>query len=346
MVAAMSLPNFASDNQAPVHPRVMEALARVNVGAAASYGYDSETEAVTRLLRRHFGERTIAFPVLTGTGANVLALGSGLRPWEGVICAGSAHIAEAETGAPEWHLGAKLIVVPTPDSKLRPGDITAQLGNTGNEHHVQPRVVSITQASEYGTVYTPEEVRAIVDVAHAANLYVHMDGARLANAAASLGQSLAAISSDCGVDVLSLGATKNGAMSAEAVVFFRPELAEGFLYRRKQAMQLASKMRYVSAQLTALFGDETWRENALHANAMATRLANGLTALGLKLTQRVEANLVFAQLPSAHVPALEQVAAFHVWRPEKSEYRFVCSFATSPTEVDTFLTGASRILRG
>jgi threonine aldolase len=342
----MNRPNFASDNQAPVHPRVMEALLRANTGFAASYGYDAQTVEAEALLKRLFGDQAIPFPVLTGTGANVLALGSGLRPWEGVLCADFSHANQAETGAPEWHLGTKLILVPTRDAKLRPSDIQERLGDVGNEHHVQPRVVSITQAAEYGTLYRPEEVRAIADAAHIAGLLLHMDGARLSNAAAALGLTLAQVSSDCGVDVLSLGATKNGAMGAEAVLFFRRELAEGFLYRRKQAMQLASKMRYVSAQLVALFGDETWRENARHANAMATRLGAGLAELpGIRLTQPVETNQVFASLPADHAPAIEKLAAFHVWQPKASEYRFVCSFATTAEDVDGFLCAARGVLR-
>jgi threonine aldolase len=337
-------PNFASDNQAPVHPRVMEALARVNVGPAPSYGYDSETAAAVTVLRRHFGPTAEVFPVLTGTGANVVAIGSCLRRWEGVICPESAHVAEAETGAAERHLGTRLFTVAVPDGKLRPEHIRSKLGDVGSEHAPQPRVVSITQVTEYGTSYRPEELRALADAAHDAKLYLHMDGARLSNAAAALGLPLAAVSSDCGVDVLSLGATKNGAMGAEAVIFFRPSLSEGFLYQRKQGLQLPSKMRYVSAQLVALFGDDTWRENAQHANSMATRLGDGLRALGVHLTQPVEANQVFVTLPRDRVAELERVAAFAVWRAATSEYRFVCSFATTSDEVDWFLAQAKKIL--
>jgi threonine aldolase len=323
----------------------MAAIARANAGTAPSYGADAFTAQAVAILQKLFGVDCIPFLVLTGTGANVLALGSGLRPWQGVICADTAHIADSETGAPEWHLGTQLFRVSTPDGKLRPEDLLAPIRLLGNPHSVEPRVVSLAQVTEYGTIYRPEELRALTEAAHAAGLIVHMDGARLANAAAALGTSLAAVSSECGIDVLSLGATKNGAMGAEAVLFFRPALAEGFLHRRKQAMQLASKMRYVAAQFIALFEDDTWRDNARRSNEMATRLASGLAGLpGVEFVPP-EANLLFVQLPREHVPALEEAAAFFVSRIDRSEYRFVCSFATTEEEVDTFVARARAILR-
>jgi threonine aldolase len=336
--------NFASDNQAPAHPRVIEALIAANAGTAPSYGADEYTERAAAILRDHFGTQAIPFLVLTGTGANVLALGSGLRSWEGVICADSAHISDSETGAPEWHLGTQLFRIPREDGKLRPEDLRGPLRFKGSPHASQPRVVSIAQVTEYGMIYRQDELRALTQAAHAAGLIVHMDGARLANAAAALGTSLAAVSSECGVDVLSLGATKSGALGAEAVICFRPELAEGFLQRRKQAMQLASKMRYVAAQMIALFESDLWRSNARHANEMALRLATGLASLpGVRLSPP-EANLIFAQLPREHVAALMKVAAFYPQREERSEYRFVCSFATTAEEVDSFLAMAHSIL--
>jgi threonine aldolase len=223
----------------------------------------------------------------------------------------------------------------------------SRIRGIGNESRVQPRAVSITQATEFGTIYTPEEIRALADAAHAEGLYVHMDGARMANAAATLGLGLGDISSACGVDVLSFGGTKNGALCAEAVVFFDAALAEGFQYRRKQGMQLASKMRYVAVQFTGLLADDTWRENAAHANAMTRRLADGLSALpGVRITQPVESNQIFVVLPADRVLELEEGGTFHVWRPEESEYRFVCSFATSPDEVDQFIAHARRVLGG
>lgn len=342
---SLSLPNLASDNWAPAHPAVLDAVVRANSGTVPAYGADPYTEAATRAVRAHFGVRAEPFFVFTGTGANVLALGSCLRPYEAVICAATAHILQDETGAPERHLGVRLIPVATPDGKLTADALRGALGSRGVVSKVQPRVVSLSQCTEYGTVYTPEELRRLCDVAHAEGLVVHVDGARLANAAASLDCSLAAASSDCGVDVLSLGATKNGALGAEAVVFFWPALAEGFAYRRKQGMQLASKMRYVAAQFTALLTDDLWRANARHANAMARALADGLAALpDVRLTQRVEANEVFATLPRDRAAQLERGARFHVWDAAASEYRFVCSWNTTPREIDAFLAHARSVL--
>ncbi len=335
----MTRANFASDNWAPVHPRVMEALARANDGNVPAYGDDPHTARAITLLKQHFGEKAIPHLALTGTGANVLALGSCLRPWEGVICPETAHIMANETGAPEWHLGTRLITVPTPDGRLTVEALRSRIKGMGNEHKVQPKVVSISQATEFGTVYSPDELRALCEVAHGAGLYVHMDGARLANAAASANVGLADICT--GVDVLSFGATKNGAMGAEAVIFFNPALAEGFLYRRKQGMQLASKMRYVAAQFVGLLEDDTWLANARHANAMAKRLAEGFRHLGFQMTQPVESNHVFAILPAERIAPLERAGSFYIWAPERSEYRFVCSFATSPEEVDGFLAAAA-----
>jgi len=344
---ANGFPSFASDNWAPVHPNVMRAIERVNTGAAPAYGDDEYTAEAVDHIRRHLGPGAMPYFVYTGTGANILAIGSCVRPWEGVICADSAHIYVSETGAPEWHLGTRLLTVPSDDGKLTVEGMRSRIRGIGNESRVQPRAVSITQATEFGTIYTPEEVQALADAAHAEGLYVHMDGARMANAAAALGLGLGDISSACGVDVLSFGGTKNGALCAEAVVFFDAALAEGFQYRRKQGMQLASKMRYVAAQFTGLLADDTWRENAAHANAMARRLADGLSALpGVRLTQPAESNQVFAVLPADRVLALEEGGTFHAWRPEESEYRFVCSFVTTADEVDQFIAHARRVLGG
>ena len=341
-----TLPAFASDNWAPVHPAVMAAIECVNAGSAPAYGDDEFTAEAVEHIRRHLGPGAMPYFIYTGTGANVLSLGSCVRPWEGVICAETAHIYASETGAPEWHLGTRLLTVPSEDGKLTVEGMRSRIRGIGNESRVQPRAVSITQATEFGTVYTPDEVQALADAAHAEGLFVHMDGARLANAAASLGLGLGDISSACGVDVLSFGGTKNGGLCAEAVVFFEPSLAEGFQYRRKQGMQLASKMRYVAAQFTGLLADDVWRVNAAHANAMARRLADGLAALpGVRLTQKVESNQLFAILPAEHVLALEEGGSFHAWRAEESEYRFVCSFDTAPDEVDQFLAHARRVLK-
>jgi len=343
--APRSIPNFASDNWAPGHPVVLEAIARCNSGHVPAYGADQHTAAAESAIREHLGATAIPFFAYTGTGANVLAIGACVRPYEGVICADTAHILVSETGAPEWHLGTRLIPIPSPDGKVTVEAMHAHLAGRGSVSSVQPRVLSITQATEYGTVYTPGELRALCDAAHGAGLYVHMDGARLANAAAALGASLGAVSGECGVDVLSFGATKNGGIGAEAVVFFDPQLAEGFGYRRKQGMQLASKMRYVAVQFTALLTDDLWRTNARHANAMARALGDGLAALhGVRLTQPVESNQVFAEIPAAAAAQMQRGGHFHQWNAARDEYRLVCSWDTAPEDVSSFLAHAHHVL--
>jgi threonine aldolase len=338
---------FASDNWAPVHPAVLEAIGRANTGHVQSYGADPFTgEAVARV-REAFGPTADPFFVFNGTSANVLAIGSCCRPYETVICADTAHVVADECGAVERLLGVRLTTVPSPSGKLTIDGMLSRVEGRGVEHRVQPRCVSITQATEYGTLYTVTELRSLVDAAHAAGLLVHMDGARLANAAAALGVSLAAITGECGVDVVSFGGTKNGALGAEAVVFFNPELSRDFMYRRKQMGQLASKMRYAAVQFTALLTDELWRTNAAHANAMARRLADGLSALaGLTLTQPVEANAVFAIVPKDAVAELERGGAFYVWDERRTEIRLVCAFDTTPGDVDGFVANARRVLVG
>src|SRR3954471_17784344 len=247
---------FGSDNHAPVHPDVLAALATANGGHSFPYGADEVTAAAVDVVRRHLGaEAEVAF-VFNGTGANVVGLGLALRPWQHVVCAASAHIAVDECGAPERLLGVKLVEIPTPDGKLTPELVEASITGVGDEHRTQPGAVSITQSTELGTLYTPDEIREIADVAHAHGMVLHLDGARLANAAAALGAPLAATTSDCGVDVLSLGGTKNGLMAAEAVVVLTqdaPGAAAGLPFARKQLGQLGSKGRYLGAQFLALF---------------------------------------------------------------------------------------------
>jgi threonine aldolase len=338
---------FASDNWAPVHPAVLEAIARANTGHVHAYGTDPFTGEAVERLKAAFGPTADPFFVFNGTSANVLAIGSCCRPYETVICADTAHIVVDECGAVERLLGVRLTTVPSPSGKLTIDGMLSRVEGRGVEHRVQPRCVSITQATEYGTVYTPAELRSLVDAAHAAGLLVHMDGARLANAAAALGVSLAAITAECGLDVVSFGGTKNGALGAEAVIFFNPDLARDFMYRRKQMGQLASKMRYAAAQFTALMTDELWRANAAQANAMARRLGDGLSAIaGVTLTQPVEANAVFATVPKDAVPRLERAGAFYVWDERRTEIRLVCAFDTTPGDVDGFVDQARRVLAG
>jgi threonine aldolase len=338
---------FASDNNAGVHPEVLAAIAAANEGDVPAYGADPVTARAVARFREHFGPAVeIAF-VFNGTAANVLGLQAMLRPWEAVICAETAHINVDECGAPERFTGCKLLAVPTRDGKLRPGDLDPLLKNFGVEHHAQPRVVSITQATEYGTVYTPDEVRALAEHARRHGLYLHMDGARIANAAASLGLPLRALTADAGVDVLSFGGTKNGGMVGEAVVFLDPALARDFAFVRKQGMQLASKMRFVAAQYEALLSGDLWCRIASHANRLARRLADGMRDLpGVAITQPVEANAVFATLPSGRIAALQECYSFYVWDEARSEVRWMTHFATTDAEVDDFVACARRVLGG
>lgn len=339
--------HLASDNWSGVHPEVIAAITAVNAGHVPSYGHDTHTAAATEKLREHFGESAQIFFVFSGTGANVLGLQTIALPFNTVICAESAHIYTSECGAAEKHLGCKLSPVPTRDGKIDREGIRRHLHDFGNDHHVQPSAVSISQATEYGTVYSADEVRSIAAFAHEHGLRLHMDGARLANAAAHLGTSLREISGDAGVDVLSFGGTKNGMIAGEAVVFFDPELARNFAYRRMQGMQLSSKMRFIAAQFNALLTNDLWLRSASHANAMAQLLATGLATLpGCNVTQPVQANEVFAILPREHVAALQDVCFFHIWDESTSEARFVASFDTSEEDVQRFLNAVRSILSG
>jgi threonine aldolase len=327
---------FASDNYAGAHPEVLAAVAAANEGWARAYGDDPWTGRLVGRLRELLGDVEV-FPVFNGTGGNVTALSAVLRPYEAVICPETAHINVDECGAPELIAGAKLVDVPTPDGKLTPALIQPRLQGFGDQHHVQARVVSVSQSTELGTVYTPDELRALARQAHDAGLLLHVDGARLVNAAVSLGLELRDLTTECGVDLLTLGGTKSGLLGAEAVVFFRPGLAAGYLYARKQGTQLASKMRYVSAQLLCLFEDGLWRETAGHANAMARRLADAVAGVpGVRLAYPVEANAVFAALPAAVTECLRQRYHFYVWDEGTGVVRLMCSWQTTPDDVDGF----------
>jgi len=329
---------FASDNFSGIHRDVLAAIAGANVDHAPAYGDDPVTAEAVRLLRQHFGDDADVFLAFNGTGANVVGLQSLLRPFEAVICAESAHINVDECGAPERFLGSKLIAVATPGGKLTPDLVEAAAVGTGDEHHVQPRVVSITQATEVGTCYTVDEVTALGRWAHEHGMWLHLDGARLSNAAASLGVGLGAFGSAAGVDVLSFGATKNGAMGAEAVVSFVPADGSPLRYIRKQSMQLASKMRFVSAQFVALLSDGLWRSNAAHANTMARRLADGVAGVpGVSVAHPVESNAVFAVLPPAVTEALQRHLPFYVWEEGTGMVRWMASFDTTEQDVDALV---------
>ncbi len=325
---------FASDNYAGAHPSVLEALAAANGGWAPAYGDDLWTTRLRDRLRELFGD-VEAFPVFNGTGGNVTALSAVLRPHEAVICPETAHINVDECGAPERITGAKLVDVPTPDGKLTPELLRPRLIGFGDQHHVQAKVVSVSQSTELGTVYTPAELRALADTAHESGLFLHVDGARLVNAAEALGLELRELTADCGVDLLTLGGTKGGLLGAEAVVFFRPELADGYLFARKQGTQLASKMRFISAQLLRLFEDDLWRETAGHANAMARRLGDAVAAVpGVDIAYPTEANAVFAALPPAVIERLHERYHFYVWDEDAGVVRWMCSWQTTPDDVD------------
>jgi threonine aldolase len=339
------LTSFGSDNHAGVHSDVLAAIAEANTGDAPAYGDDPWTRRAEELFRAHFGPDAEAFPVFTGTAANVLALGSVLRPYEAAICSDVAHVHTDECGAPERHLGAKLLTAATVDGKVGVESVAPQLWGIGDEHHVQARLLSITQSTELGTRYAVDELRALTDWAHAHDLVVHVDGARLANAAAGLGVGLGDVTTGCGVDLLSFGGTKNGALGAEAVVFLRPGLSDGFRFRRKQGMQLASKMRFVSVQLVALLTDDLWRRNATHANAMASRLADGVAAVpGVRVTRPVEANAVFAIPPADAVAPLQERFPFYVWDGGTGEVRWMTSFSTTEADVDAFISALGELV--
>jgi threonine aldolase len=329
---------FASDNNAGVHARVWDALRSADRGHAVAYGDDVYTETAVRLFRERFGAAAEVFFVFGGTGANVSALASVTRPFQAVVCAESAHVNVDECGAPERFAGCKLVDLPTPDGKLRPEQVEPLLARLGDQHHVQPRVVSVSQATELGTVYTAGELTRLAEFAHGRGMLLHVDGARLANAAAHLDASLKELTADAGVDVLSFGGTKNGMMYGEAVVFFDPALAEGFRFVRKQCAQLPSKMRFVAAQFTALLGGDLWRETAAHANRMAQALAAGLRALPrVRVTRAVESNAVFALLPRECVPRVQERFFFYVWNEQTSEVRLMCSFDTTEEDVAELL---------
>ena len=340
---------FASDNYAGVHPEVLAALADANGGHQIAYGEDVYTERLQEVIAGHVGEGAVTWPVFNGTGANVVALQALLPRWGAVVCAETAHIHTDENGAPERMGGIKLLTVPTPDGKLTPELVDRQAWGFGDEHRAQPLVVSITQTTELGTCYTPDEVRAIADHAHSLGMRVHLDGARISNAAASLGTDLSTFTRDAGVDVLSLGGTKNGALAAEAVVVVNPALAEdpalGLVHVRKLSMQLASKMRFVSSQLLALYDGDLWLRSAGHANSMAARLADGVSGLaGVTVTQRVQANAVFAVLDRGVADALRQKFRFYDWNPETGEVRWMCSWDTTEGDVDAFVAELGRLL--
>jgi threonine aldolase len=329
--------SFASDNNAGVHPEVLRAVAEANRGHAVGYGDDPYTTSVVQKFKRLFGSDIEVFLVFNGTAANCLGLKALTNSYHAVICGEAAHIYTDECGAPEKFTGCKLLPVPVTNGKLTIESVSHAYHGIDDPHHVQPRVISITQATEVGTVYQPNEIKALARFAHQRGMFLHMDGARIANAAASLGQTLRQATRDLGVDVLSFGGTKNGAMGAEAVVFFDQKLGHDFLYLRKQGMQLASKMRFISAQFDALFTGDLWHKNAQHANRMARLLQTQLRKIPqVKIVYKVEANGVFAKIPRPAIAKLQRRYFFYVWNKQQSVVRWMCSFDTTEQDVRQF----------
>lgn len=328
---------FASDNYAGVHPEIMAALHRANHGHSPSYGADPFTERAIRKFHELFGKDAEVFFAYNGTGANVLGLSALTRSFESIICSDLAHINVDESTAPEKFTGCKLLTIPTKDGKIYPNEIESKIQRIGDQHHPQARVISISQSTEYGTVYTAEEIKAISGIARKHNLFLHMDGARISNAAVGLGKEFSTITRDAGVDVLSFGGTKNGMMFGEAVVFLTPGLAKGFPFIRKQSMQLHSKMRFISSQFEALLSNDLWKRNAEHANRMATLLEQEIRKTKkAEITQRVQANGVFVKLPPEIIPQLQEHSFFYVWNESISEARLMCSFDTTEETIKSF----------
>ena len=338
---------FASDNYAGVHPEVLAALALANGGHQVAYGEDVYTAHLQDVFRAHFGPTAEAFPVFNGTGANVTALQAVTERWGAVITAESAHINVDECGAPERVGGLKLLTVPTEDGKLTPELIDRQAYGFDDEHRAQPQVVSLTQTTELGTCYTPGEIRAICDHAHQLGMTVHMDGSRIANAAATLGVPLAAFTTDAGVDLLSFGGTKNGLLLGECVVVLSPERVRSIRYLRKMSMQLASKMRFVSVQFEALLSGDLWLRSAAHANAMARRLEQAVRDVdGVTVLRPVQSNAVFAMLPREVSERLQKRYRFYFWDEATGEVRWMCAFDTTEADVDGFAAAIAEEMAG
>lgn len=336
---------FASDNNAGIHPQILKAIEKANHGHMVGYGDDPITGEAIQLFKQEFGEKTEVFFVFNGTGANVLALSTVSNSFHSIICADTAHIQVDECGAPEKLTGCKLLPVPSVKGKITPEGIRKYLHGFDFEHHSQPKVVSISQVTELGTVYSVEEIKAIANLAHQYGLLLHMDGARIANAAAALNLPFKAFTKDAGVDILSFGGTKNGMLMGEAVLFFDPSLTANTKYIRKQSMQLFSKMRFVGAQFLAYFENDLWKTNAQHANKMAKLLEQEVLKTGkIKLTQKTEANGVFAIVPKEVVPKLQEHYFFYLWDEATSEVRWMTAFDTTEEDIHGFIRLINQLL--
>ena len=329
---------FASDNNAGVHPEILKELAVINSGHVIGYGSDIYTEQAKQLFKNHLGNDTEVFFVFTGTAANVLGISGITHSWNSIITAETAHLEQDECGAPEKFTGCKVLTVETPDGKITVETVEKHMHGFDFEHHAQPKVISITQSTEMGTVYSVDEIKKIASFAHSKGLLLHMDGARLSNAAVSLGMPFKEFTTDAGVDVLSFGGTKNGMMLGEAICFLKPGLAADFKYIRKQGMQLASKMRFISAQFIAYFRDDLWKKCASHSNAMAAILANKIMEIkSLKITQPVQSNGVFVIIPKKVAEKVMQQYFFYPWNEKKSEYRLMTSWDSTDEDIEEFV---------
>ncbi|WP_167618388.1 threonine aldolase family protein [Maribellus sediminis] len=336
---------FASDNNSGVHPAIFKAMEAANQGHVVGYGNDPFTQNAIDIFKQRFGRETEVFFVFNGTGANVLGLSTLTQSFNSIICAETAHIQEDECGAPEKFTGCKLIPVEPVNGKVTPEAVLPHLKGFEFEHHSQPGAISISQVTEMGTVYQPKEIIALADLAHKHNMFLHMDGARIANAAVSLDLEFKTFTKDCGVDVLSFGGTKNGMMLGEAVLFFNPELTKLTKYIRKQSMQLYSKMRFVGAQFQAYFENDLWRETASHSNKMAKLLEKEVSRIPeIKITQPVEANGIFAIVPPEIIEPLKEQFFFYMWDEIKSEVRWMCSFDTTEQEILDFVKLIRKLL--
>ena len=336
---------FASDNNSGVHPEIMNGLVKVNTGHVKGYGDDQYTLRAKEIFREQLGNDAEVFFVFTGTAANVLSLSAVTRSWNGVLCAATAHIECDECGAPEKNTGCKVLTVDTPDGKLRPELLARHMHGFGDEHHSQPRVISISQSTEMGTVYSVEEIKALTDFAHANNMLLHMDGARLANAAVSLNLPFKAFTTDAGVDILSFGGTKNGMMYGEAVCFLRNGVPDGFKFLRKQSMQLASKMRFISAQYIAYFNENVWKKCATHSNDLAKKLEKSIRNIdGITITQKVDSNAIFAVMPRKVAEELRKEYFFYPWDEANDEYRLMTSWDTTEEDIGIFSGILARLM--
>ena len=337
---------FGSDNHSGISPEIMQAIADANRGHALAYGDDEWCQKAEEVFRKHFGPTAKVYFVFNGTGANTLSIDLMCRSHEAVVCAETAHINVDECGAPQRVVGCRLLTVDTPDGKLTPALVKTRLHGFGFEHHSQPKAISITQSTELGTLYTLDEVRALAELAHSNNMYLHMDGARLANAAVALGCTFKEMTVDCGVDILSFGGTKNGMLMGESVVVLNPALDVDAKYRRKQMTQLASKMRFTAAQFISYLESDLWRRNAQHSNMMAHRLEEAVrTVDGVEVVYPVQVNSVFARLPRKAWQALQQEHFFYDWDFDRDEVRWMCSFDTTDEDIDAFVADLRKIMK-